>query len=65
MCLNGGHGCTYLSLGELKPAHLQLNSTEEGAEESDHAQELHSAQVSDDVLLTDVGDAVQRCSAKD
>ena len=42
----------------LKPAHLQLNSTEEGAKESNHAQEFHSTQISDDILLTNVRDAI-------
>lgn len=53
----------WMTLG-LKPAHLQLNSTEEGAKESDHAQEFHSTQISDDVLLTDIRDAIESCSAK-
>lgn len=47
----------WMTLG-LKPAHLQLNSTEEGTKESNHAQEFHSTQISDDILLTNVRDAV-------
>lgn len=47
----------WMTLG-LKPAHLQLNSTEEGAKESDHTQEFHSTQISDNILFTNIWDAV-------
>lgn len=46
-----------MTLG-LKSAHLQLNSAEEGAKESNHAQEFHSAQISDNILLANIRDAV-------
>lgn len=39
--------------------HLHLHGADGGAEQADHAQELHPAQVLHSVFLTHVGDGVQ------
>lgn len=43
----------------------QLNSTKKCTKETNHSQELHSAQGSDDGFFPDVRDAVQRGSSQD
>lgn len=50
----------------ISPHHTnsQLDAAEEGPKESHHAEELHTAQVLHDELLTDVGDPVQRSSSQ-
>lgn len=49
----------HMKLYQLSPTHSHLYGADDGGEQADHAQELHSAQVLYSVLLTHIRDSIQ------